>query len=75
MEMVDVTVHVDENLDQDRRTALVEKVREHDGVFAVGYHDDKPHLMVIEYNPDKLHAADLLALIKGEGVHAELIGL
>lgn len=75
MDMVDVTVHIDENLDSDRRHSLEDAVRNHDGVLAVGYHDERPHLMVIEFDPDKLRATDLLSFIKGQGVHAELIGL
>ena len=73
--MVDVTVHIDENLNDDQRGNLEESVRQQAGVIGVGYHENKPHLMVIEYNPDEVSSADLANLIKNQGVHAELIGL
>ncbi len=75
IKIVDVTIHIDETLEEARRPQLVDKIREQDGVVAVGYHDEKPHLMVVEYNPDKTSSSDLLETIKGEGLHAELIGL
>lgn len=73
--LVDVTIHIDETLAEERRPQLIEKMRAQDGVVSVGYHDEKPHLMVVEYNPQKTNSSQLLAAIKGEGLHAELIGL
>jgi hypothetical protein len=73
--LVDVTIHIDETVDESRRPKLVDKVRQQDGVVSVGYHDEKPHLMIIEYNPEKINSTTLLQTIKDEGLHAELIGL
>lgn len=75
IQLVDVTVHIDETLDESRRGELVEKVRARAGVVGVGYRDEKPHLMTIEYNPDETNSTELLNFIKGQGVHGELIGL
>lgn len=73
--LVDVTIHIDETVEESRRPELVNKVRGQDGVVSVGYHDEKPHLMIIEYNPEKISSKKLLQTIKDEGLHAELIGL
>ncbi len=73
--MVDVTVHIHETLDEARSHELVAKLRQQEGVIAIGFHDDKPHLMIIEYNPDQIKSATLLETIKSEGIHASLIGL
>ena len=75
IKLVDVMVHVDENIDKSARGAMEDKVRELEGVVSVAQHDDKPHLMMIEYNPDKTSSADILACVKDEGVHAEIVGL
>ena len=75
IKLVDVMVHVDESIDKAARVVMEDKVRGLDGVVSVGQHDDKPHLMVIEYNPDKTSSTDILALVKDQGVHAEIIGL
>ena len=50
-------------------------VRAVDGVVSVHNPDDKPHLAVVEYNPQKVKAVALLDVVKSAGVHAELIGL
>lgn len=73
--LVDVTIHIDETIDKSLRPGLIDKVRQQDGVVSVGYHDEKPHLMIIEYNPEKVNSKTLLQTVKDEGLHAELIGL
>ena len=75
IKLVDVTIHIDETLEKPRRPLLVDKMREQEGVVSVGYHDEKPHLMIVEYNPDMTNSSQLLETVKGEGLHAELIGL
>ena len=75
IKLVDVLVHVDENIDKAARGAMEDKVRGIDGVVSVAQHDDKPHLMLIEYNPDRTSSTAILACVKGEGVHAEIVGL
>ena len=73
--LVDITIHIDETIEKSRRPELVDTVRQQDGVVSVGYHDEKPHLMIIEYNPEKISSKTLLQTIKDQGLHAELIGL
>ncbi len=71
----DVTLHIDENLANERRTLITDKVRAMGGVVEVLNPDEKPHLAVIRYEADKAKAGDILAMVRNEGVHAELIGL
>ena len=52
MQMADVMVHIDETVDPERRAKIADTVRAHKGVMAVAHHDEKPHLMIIEYDPD-----------------------
>ncbi len=75
MEMADVTMHIDETVGHERRTKIADTVRGHNGVMAVAHHDEKPHLMIIEYNPDAVTSQELLQVVLDQGVHAELIGL
>lgn len=75
MEMADVTMHIDETIDHERRTKIADTIRAHKGVMAVAHHDEKPHLMIIEYNPDAVTSHELLQFVLDQGVHAELIGL
>lgn len=75
VEMVDVTVHLDETIDHNRRTKIADIVRAHKGVMGVAHHDEKPHLMIVEYDPNSVTSQELLQVVLDQGVHAELIGL
>ena len=75
MEMADVTVHINEALDHEHRTQLADTVRAHKGVMAVAHHDEKSHLMIIEYDPGTVTSRELLQVALDQGVHAQLIGL
>ncbi len=73
--MVDVLVHVDETLDHDGLENVTEKIRENQGIIAADFHDDKPHLIMVEYNPDAINSSSILHTVKAQGLHAELVGL
>jgi hypothetical protein len=73
--LADITVHIDENVDHAVREKIQDEVRALDGVVAALSHDERPHLMVVEYNPQAVDSQGILACIKALGVHAELIGL
>ena len=73
--LVDVTLHIDETLDKAKRAEIEERLRALDGVISVHSPDDKPHLAIVEYNPDQLNSARILETVTRQGVHAELVGL
>lgn len=75
IKIADVMIHVDETLGESRQRELVDSMRLQKGVVAVGHHEEKPHLMVVEYNPNETDSMHLLTAVQAEGVHAELIGL
>lgn len=75
IQLADVTVHIDENLDAALRARIEEKVRAVEGVVSFHNPEDRPHLVVVEYNPERVNSSAILEAVKGEGVHAELIGL
>lgn len=75
IQLADVTIHVDEDLAAGARAEIESRLRDLDGVVSVHNPDAKPHLVVVEYDPDKVASMAFLETIKREGVHAELIGL
>lgn len=75
IQLSDVTVHIDEDLAADGRGAIEEALRAIDGVISVHNGDDRPHLMIVQYDPGKTNSAAVLSAVTGQGVHAELIGL
>jgi len=73
--MTDVMLHIDEDLNKSQRNSLEDYMRDQRGVIGLGYHDQRPHLMVVEYNPDMTTSLQLLRSVTARGLHAELIGL
>lgn len=73
--MVDVLIHIDPETSHEQREFIRDLLLKHDGVDAASYHDDKPHLIVVEYDPDVVTSKQLLDVITKQNVHAELIGL
>lgn len=73
--MVDVTIHIDETLASLQQDRLENDIRSSKGVLGVGYHKNRPHLLMVEYNPDLTSSSELLQLVTHQGMHAQLIGL
>ncbi len=70
----DVVLHVNENLNLQSRRDLEDHMRAMDGVIAPRFNDRKPHLMIVAYDPDRLHARDLLDEVHRQGYHAQHCG-
>ncbi len=75
IKMADVMVHIDEEITQNERQALRAKVLDQEGVMAAIIHDEQPHLMMVEYDPDAVSAKRILETVEKIGIHAELVGL
>lgn len=75
IKLVDVTVHIDETLSKEQRQGMEDTLRALDGVVSVAAKGEKPHLVVVEYNPDRISSGAILSAVKNLGVHAELVGL
>jgi len=73
--LVDVLIHIDQTLDHERLASMTSKIATIGGVTSAEGHDAKPHLVIVTYDADKVHATDILAAVKAQGVSAELIGL
>jgi len=72
--LAEVTFHIDEGTTHDEREKFRDVLLAMDGVFAAACHDEQPHLMLIEYNPDVINSSEFLDAAKKHGLHAELIG-
>lgn len=71
----DVLIHIDEALDPGRRQDLETQLRAIDGVVSVKNPEDRLHLTLVGYIAAKVNAQHLLKVIRGAGMHAELVGL
>jgi len=74
-DIVDVTVHIDENLDHSKLQEVADEVRKVKGIDSVSFHDNKPHLMLVKYDPSQTDSSSIHKAVTAKGVHAELIGL
>lgn len=74
-QMVDVILHLDEEISHEDREKFRDTLLKMNGVMAASSHDEKPHLIVIEYNPDILKSREFVDAAHANGLHAELIGL
>ena len=68
-----VTMHIDENTTHEEREEFRDGLLGLDGVMAAAYHDERPHLMVIVYDPAQVKSIDFINLAKQRGLHTELI--
>jgi hypothetical protein len=75
IQLADVTVHIDETLGREERARIEDSLRALEGVVSVHNPDERPHLAVVGYNPEKTGSASILSAITAQGVRAELIGL
>ena len=75
IQLVDVVLHIDENLNPEQRGSVEESLRALDGVVSVHNTDERPHLTVVQYNPDLSTSQDILHRVTDQGAHAELIGM
>lgn len=75
IKMVDVTIHIDKDTDADTRGYVETALRNINGVVSVHMPAKEPHIVLVEYNPDKTKSSILLAAVKELTGHAELIGL
>ena len=73
--LAEVTVHIDENTSHDEREKFRDVLLAMDGVIAAACHDEKPHLILIEYNPDAINSIEFVNAANKRSLHAELIGL
>ncbi len=73
--LVDITLHIDENLNTEQRETLEESLRALDGVVSVHNSDKTPHLTIVQYNREAMDSQRILKRVTDQGAHAEIIGL
>ena len=73
--IADVTVHIDENIEHPKLQERSDAVRALDGIESVVFHDDKPHFMIVKYNPEQIDSSAIYQAVVAKGVHAQLLGL
>ena len=75
VKMVDVTLHIDEHISHEGREIFRDSLLNMDGVMTADCRDEKPHLVIIEYNPDTINSINFVKAAQDHSLHAQLIGL
>jgi multidrug efflux pump subunit AcrB len=71
---VEVVVHVDDVFAQEQRDTLVRDLQKREGVEKAQFTAGRDHLLVVDYDRDRLQAQDVLNFIRHEHIGAELVG-
>jgi hypothetical protein len=74
LHQVEIIVHVDDVLAQEQREGLVRDLQKREGVEKAQFTPGREHLLLVDYDREKLHAQDVLRLVQQEHIGAELIG-
>ncbi|MGB7934056.1 MAG: hypothetical protein WCH04_17875 [Gammaproteobacteria bacterium] len=72
---VEVVIHVDETLSEEQQASMISNLQGRDGVEKARFTTGRRHLMLIDYDSNKLHTIDVLGYVKQENVNAELVGI
>ena len=75
MKMVDVMLHIDEDTSHEEREGFRDTLLGISGVMGASYRDERPHLVIIEYDPDAVAPKEFVVAAKQCGYHSELIGM
>ncbi len=73
--MIDVLLHIDETTTHDEREDLRDVLLSKRSVMTADYRDDRPHLMIVGYDPENINNSALIAAVQNHGYHAELIAM
>ena len=72
--VTDVTVHIDEALNDRELINLEQTIRSDNGVISVGHSNKSRHIIVVLYDPEAIRGKDILNRVTTQGFHGELIG-
>ncbi len=73
--MLDVTLHIDEETTHDEREQLRDVFLHKKGVMTADYRDNRPHLMIVAFDPEDVTSIELLETVRNRGYHAEMIAM
>lgn len=71
----DVVVHLDAELTYERWLALQSSLHQLIGIVSVEFQPERPHLLLVGYNPLVLNSSTILATVSNLDAGAELLGL
>ena len=71
---VEIVVHVDEELGQTQRGDLVDYLTATDGISSAEFCPLRYHLMLVQYDRERITSQDVIRRVNSRQITAELIG-
>ncbi len=68
-----LVMHISDNLDSGHRRKLENSIQLQSGVSSALFNQDRPHLMVVNYDPNQISSRQILAELSSNRVHASRI--
>jgi len=72
--VTEIIVHVKEQLEESRRSDLVNALEKTDGIRSAEFCPLRYHLMLVNYDRETINSQDVLVGVVSQNIHAELIG-
>ena len=72
--VVEIVVHVSENLEGMQRNNLVVALEKEDGIVSAEFCPLRYHLMLVRYDRDQYSSQDVLGAVSAQKLQARLIG-
>lgn len=69
----DIVIQIDENLDDGHIRELELELGREQGVYKANMHDKRRHLLVVDYDPDRVEPNHIVKSVREHGLHAEMI--
>ncbi len=69
-----LVMHIANELDMASRRELEDTIRLNQGVSSAQFNDRRPHLMVVEYDPEQISYHQILHEVACRNLHAERVG-
>jgi len=69
-----LVMHIGNNLSYATRRQVEHNVMHHEGVASACFNESRPHLMVIEYDPQQINSFEIMKEVHNNALHAARIG-
>lgn len=71
---VEIVLHVDETMIEEQRNDLARCLEDDQGINSCFFCNNRFHLMLVNYDRNRVTSQDVLGKVKAQHYHAELIG-
>lgn len=68
-----IVIHINEQLDGSKQEKLSNDVCHFEGVVSADVNENRPHLMIVGYDPEETKPYAVLSRVRNIGLHAQLV--